>query len=288
MKKLPCELGDAPYRLVDIGPSIENSKAAQENGPSTSSGTEHDLAISERPITNIQALWDSLSFLPFDGEVCSFGTGDTLGLDDMDFSFLNSISPIRNMDNPCVAPLPNETMSPIMPIRSQVYKLSSVVQGWTPLSTENSHMEQAHLSMSGELAGFALQVDTASIPTQPFPHIVRDRILNMIFVAYSDRNPRIVEAFPSSEILSKLTNRYITSKVREINDFIHIPTLDWNSRRPELIAAMIAMGAVNSPSITARKFGFALQLTVRRATMQRVGTNLLSLISLIISTRGPS
>jgi hypothetical protein len=149
-------------------------------------------------------------------------------------------------------------------------------------------MEQAHLSMSGgELAGFTSQADTPSIPAQPFTHVVRDRILNIIFVAYSDRNPRIVESFPSSEILSKLASRYITwKKVRGINDFIHIPTLDWNSCRPELITAMIAMGAVNSPSVTVRKFGFALQLTVRRATMQRVGTTLLILISRYISTRG--
>lgn len=270
-KNLPCEPADVPDPLVEHGASGDNS-----NAPCYSSRGQQDSAASESTITGIQPLWNSLSLLPFGGEDCSFGTGDALDLGDMDFSFLNSISTFTNMDNPCVPVVPpNEPMSPIMPMRSQVYKLSSVVQGWMPLFTENSHMEQAHLSINGEVPGFTPQADTTSILTQPFPHFVRDRILNMVFNAYSDRNPRIVESFPSSEVLSKLTNRYITRKmVRQINDLIHIPTFDWNIRRPELIAAMIAMGAVDSPSVTLRKFGFALQLTVRRATMQRVGESL--------------
>ncbi|OJJ08339.1 hypothetical protein ASPVEDRAFT_179613, partial [Aspergillus versicolor CBS 583.65] len=264
-KNIPCETTAVPDPFVEHGPSGDNS-----NAPSSSPGGQQNSTTSESTIAGIQPFCNSFSLLPFGGEDCSFSTGDTLDLSDMDFSFLNSISTFTDMDSPCVVPPPNETMSPIMPMRSQVYKLSSVVQGWMPLSTENSHMEQAHLSINGEVPGFTPQTDTTSILVQPFPHFVRDRVLNMVFIAYSDRNPRIVESFPSSEVLFKLANRYITrKKVRHINDLIHIPTFDWNSSRPELIAAMIAMGAVDSPSVTLRKFGFALQLTVRRATMQR-------------------
>jgi hypothetical protein len=56
-----------------------------------------------------------------------------------------------------------------------------------------------------------------------------------------------------------------------ISDLVHLPTFEWKNTRPELLAAVIALSAVDGPSPAVRKFGFALQATVRRATIQRVG-----------------
>ncbi|KAF4848060.1 hypothetical protein CGCSCA4_v005337 [Colletotrichum siamense] len=48
-----------------------------------------------------------------------------------------------------------------------------------------------------------------------------------------------------------------------IYDFVHLPTLDLCKQAPELLGALIAIGALQAESIVARKFGYAMQEVVR-------------------------
>jgi hypothetical protein len=201
---------------------------------------------------------------------------DLAFLQQLDFSFLDDLQ-VTGGGNLDLWPIPP---APIMPHHSQVYRGSSVVQTWVPLPTENSGMERANLALASDnIQG--LQQFRGGAESAPLQHYIdnlaRDRMLNMVFMAYADKTAQIVESFPSAEILSRLVCHLLSQrKVKQISDLVHLPTFEWRNTRPELLAAVIALSAVDGPSPAVRKFGFALQATVRRATIQRVCHTFLS------------
>jgi hypothetical protein len=194
---------------------------------------------------------------------------DLAFLQQLDFSFLDQVTAGDGLNVWPTLP------APVMPHHSQVYRGSSVVQTWVPLPTENSGMERANLALASDNVQELqqLRVTAESAPAQHYiDNLARDRMLNMVFMAYADKTAQIVESFPSAEILSRLVCHLLSQrKVKQISDLVHLPTFEWKNTRPELLAAVIALSAVDGPSLAVRKFGFALQATVRRATIQRVG-----------------
>ncbi|KAE8136109.1 hypothetical protein BDV38DRAFT_294154 [Aspergillus pseudotamarii] len=215
-------------------------------------------------------LWTMASFFDMGDQATEpASTGDLTGVQYMDFSFLEEMN-TANETNISAPELPSNTHPSIMPISSQAYITSSVARAWVPLSTENGSMERANLALAGDIHEPPTKGNLEHVSLQLIAPAARDRILNMVFTAYPEKTGQIVEGFPSAEILSKLVYRYVSQrKVKRVDDFIHLPTFDWKSRRPELLAAMIAMGSIDGPSAAVRKFGYALQATVRRATIQR-------------------
>lgn len=232
------------------------------------------IALSEPILFSVpepDSLWTMANFFDTGDQIADpMSTSDLMDLQHTDFSFLDQMHAVDGTD--MVAPeIPNDTHASVIPVRPHTYSASSVARTWVPVSSEYEHMERANLALGGDIHDLAAkgQVDPGS------QHLIsvaaRDRILNMVFVACPEKTSQIVEGFPSADILSKLVYRYISQhKTRRIDDFIHCPTFDWKSRRPELLAAMIALGSVGGPSSAVRKFGYALQSTVRRATIQRV------------------
>ncbi|KAL2811539.1 hypothetical protein BJX63DRAFT_444084 [Aspergillus granulosus] len=227
---------------------------------------ETELAMLNNPLSN-SGLWTIPSL--FGGEQQPSATAsadeDLAFLQQLDFSFLDQITAGDGLDlwlNPPV---------PIMPHHSQVYRGSSVVQTWVPLPTENSGMERANLALTGDSVQFRGTAESGAAVFQHYiGNLARDRMLNMVFMAYSDKTAQIVETFPSAEILSRLVFHFVSQRrVQQIIDFVHLPTFNWKNARPELLAAVIALSAVDGPSPAVRKFGYALQATVRRATIQR-------------------
>ncbi|CAH0026747.1 unnamed protein product [Clonostachys rhizophaga] len=107
----------------------------------------------------------------------------------------------------------------------------------------------------------------------------RDRVLAILLNA-SRQNPslnRIVGSFPSLEVMDFLVQQFLASMARQPYDWIHFPTLRPASQLPEWIAIAAAAGAVSSPILCLRKFGFVLQEAVRTSITTQLEENNLAI-----------
>ncbi|KAF4415095.1 hypothetical protein F53441_14666 [Fusarium austroafricanum] len=94
----------------------------------------------------------------------------------------------------------------------------------------------------------------------------RDRILMMVVNSCrSDHLSKAVASFPSAELLDSLLQYYLTSDVSHATAFIHAASFNPNEKRPELVAAMAACGAVLTSDPALSKLGFAIQECLRVA-----------------------
>ncbi|KAK1829745.1 hypothetical protein QBC39DRAFT_332169 [Podospora conica] len=94
----------------------------------------------------------------------------------------------------------------------------------------------------------------------------RDSIVALVVKRCRPENQaRAMASFPSVELLDTLLQYYLTSSVAQADSFLHVPTFDPNEKRPELLAAMAAAGAVLTADPTLTKLGFAIQECVRTA-----------------------
>ncbi|KAJ2903383.1 uncharacterized protein MKZ38_009960 [Zalerion maritima] len=92
----------------------------------------------------------------------------------------------------------------------------------------------------------------------------RDKILTTIVQTCRSENlSRAITSFPSVELLDTLLQYYLTSPVARADSFLHTATFDPNQKRPELLAAMVACGAVLTSDPALSKLGFAIQESVR-------------------------
>jgi hypothetical protein len=100
----------------------------------------------------------------------------------------------------------------------------------------------------------------------------RDKILASIVQSLHFGNlARAVESFPSVELLDTLLQYYLASPVARSACFLHAATFDPNKKRPELLAAMVAGGAVLTADPALSKLGLAIQECLRAAIPLQVG-----------------
>ncbi|KAI1498590.1 hypothetical protein F5X99DRAFT_420471 [Biscogniauxia marginata] len=92
-----------------------------------------------------------------------------------------------------------------------------------------------------------------------FPQTTRDRLLIMLVNACESKNsPQIAASFPSCTNLCRLARSFLAWHVNQDATWIHIPTFNVGEARIELLAAIIAGGALRSPSRVVQKFGLAV------------------------------
>ncbi|PNH40538.1 hypothetical protein VD0004_g6480 [Verticillium dahliae] len=95
---------------------------------------------------------------------------------------------------------------------------------------------------------------------------IRDRILTLVIKSCRPGNlSKAVSSFPSVELLDTLVQYYLGSPMARTDSYIHTPTFDPNTKRPELVAAMAAAGAVLTLDPALVKLGYAIQESVRAA-----------------------
>lgn len=82
--------------------------------------------------------------------------------------------------------------------------------------------------------------------------------------------PRAVACFPSVSLLDSLFQFSLTSPGSHAKHWIHAPTLLAGQARPEVLAAIIAAGAVLTPDAAIRKVGYAIQEAIRTAVQVQV------------------
>jgi hypothetical protein len=102
----------------------------------------------------------------------------------------------------------------------------------------------------------------------------RDRILAMVVESCRPENlSRAIASFPSVELLETLFQFYLTSPIARADSYIHSATFDPNEKRPELLAAMAAAGAILTSDVTLTKLGYAIQECVRLAVPKHVSVS---------------
>ena len=92
-----------------------------------------------------------------------------------------------------------------------------------------------------------------------FPLAARDRLLAMMASACQPLEvPRVAAAFPSCDGLGRLVRSFLAWHMSQEDTWIHVPTFSVNDVKVELLAAIVAAGAVRSPSRAVQKFGLAV------------------------------
>lgn len=92
----------------------------------------------------------------------------------------------------------------------------------------------------------------------------RDRILSVVLTTVDhDKTAKSVLNFPSVELLDNLMNYYFFRQRDTLDIWIHSGSFRPNDSSPELLAAIVAAGAVLTHVPAIRKLGYALQEAVR-------------------------
>ena len=200
-------------------------------------------------------------------------------LDDIDFSFLNH-NTVINMDQASPPHLPLSSVSETSPtstttgVGAEAYRRSQVHRGWEPATGENHELEHQNLILAHNVRteSFRASSGTWCAVKKPLSLSMRDRILAMILrTASAQATERTVASFPSAQVLGDLIHLALV-RLQELpaSSLIHLPSFDLDQQRPELLASLIAYGSISSPSPAVRKFGYAIQETVRIAINQLV------------------
>ena len=218
-------------------------------------------------------LGDTLNFVP----VGDYGQPEQYpALEDVDFSFLNDLSlPELPSLLPLSPPSDATSQQSTIAIGAEAYKGMTSLSTWTPRQGDNYQREQQDLILSQHARPLTHSVhlsDSRAFPKKDLPHTQRDQILAMVVrTASRAASSRIVSSFPSVDILRDLIHHALHHmRERQVGNFIHVPSFNLGKQRPVLLGALIAYGCVTSPSPEARKFGYALQETVRVAINELV------------------
>ena len=144
-----------------------------------------------------------------------------------------------------------------------------------PNSNDHGAAEEHNLSLPAAFADH--KAPEARIPLQSrvtgarLGVAARDKILTLVVQSCKGENvARAVAAFPSLKLLDTLVQYYLSSPVAQADSFLHAATFDPNNKRPELVAAMAAGGAVLTADPALTKLGYAIQECVRVAVPKLV------------------
>ncbi|TLD08070.1 hypothetical protein PspLS_10588 [Pyricularia sp. CBS 133598] len=143
---------------------------------------------------------------------------------------------------------------------------------WRFVPNKNDHggNEEQNLSLPTEDIGTSpesrIHFQQGLATAEPLRTSTRDKILCMIVEnCRPDNRVKAVSSFPSTDLLNVLIQFYLTSTISQPESFIHLASFSPNTARPELVAGIIAHGAVMTLDPTFVKLGFAIQECVRVA-----------------------
>ncbi|KAF2725225.1 hypothetical protein K431DRAFT_281177 [Polychaeton citri CBS 116435] len=208
-------------------------------------------------------------------ELFDFGVETNLELNDLDLSFLDTYNNSNPFDlrTPSIGYpatgsdiMPSFTSAPVPPLDTATLPKASVWR-FRPISKDSGSAEQANLSLPTPTS---LDIDRR-VTCEPLSQTSRDKILAMILSTCKPNNiPRSVACFPSIGLLDSLFQFSLTSPGSHAKHWIHAPTLLAGQTRPEVLAAIIAAGAVLTPDAAIRKVGYAIQEAIRTSIQVQV------------------
>ncbi|KAJ4009023.1 hypothetical protein NW752_008973 [Fusarium irregulare] len=157
---------------------------------------------------------------------------------------------------------------------------------WDPVAKDNAFGEQGNLPVSKkEVASIQAQTSKGGLRRvidQKLDFAARDGVLALVLGACQPdaMSSRISGSFPSADLLDTMLHVFLNSHTNLVSDYIHFPTFKLNEQEPEWIAGAAAAGAVLTPIPTLRKFGYALQESVRIVMPRRFEENNESILNL--------
>ncbi|MCJ1472603.1 hypothetical protein MMC13_001252 [Lambiella insularis] len=270
-ERVPSVVADASQTIDIPRPDISNHSYASHS--LFDEPTDHappPLPFADGALSNNTFRHDVLEYTSaIPGYGCQVDFESDASLQNMDFSFLDASWINTGTPAPVIGASPAKSVA----LGSEAYRGSEVTLSWDPRQQENSGQEHPNLALPNNVgttrppsrAARRLPQDALSVAT-------RDRILSMILETTSPATTgRFITSFPTTEILTNLIHHaFVHIREKQLSQFIHLPSFRMNAQRPELLAALIAYGAVVSPSIEVRKFGYAMQEAVRVAIQSRI------------------
>ncbi|KAI5194028.1 hypothetical protein E4T39_08818 [Aureobasidium subglaciale] len=140
---------------------------------------------------------------------------------------------------------------------------------WSPSSQDHRSAEHGGLSLPHDWARQEgiLQPD-ADFSAKRMRPTDRERVMGLLLTYCSKQHlARMVSTFPSTGSLDGLVHRFLRSQTSGHEPWIHIPTFDPTTTRPELLAAVLAYGACSTPVEVMTKLGYAMIDIVRTAVI---------------------
>lgn len=200
-------------------------------------------------------------------DVLDFGIYDNFELNDTDLGQLNRYNmslalqpePQCNEDISYPPSRGEESHQPALSkLTTEAFQRS--LWRWHPEKADHGQVENMNLHLPIDVGVVAAHRPCKERLAQP----ARDKIMAMLFSACDPAViSKIITQFPSVEILDSLMQQCLYLHSSRSDSWIHVPTFQTNSVKPELLAIVIATGAVNSPIPVIRKLGFALQEATR-------------------------
>ena len=187
-----------------------------------------------------------------------------LGLTDGDLEFLDSLN---NQDVlygnwTTTDQMPREGLSggtePAEITDNNAYH-DSPLANWTPRTEDNAYMDQEYLSVPKYLDNPRSTSPKPRVSSEHLSKESRDSAFAIVVQMCQRRNvTRIMQCFPSAELLDSLIRDYFLRQRTQLDTWIHGPSMQLNKESPEMILALAAAGAVMSPVEAIQKLGYAL------------------------------
>ena len=198
-----------------------------------------------------------------------------LGLTDGDLVFQDSLN---NQDalygNWTTDQIPREDLpsdtEPADLVDSNAYH-ESPLANWTPRTEDNAYMDQEYLSVPKHLDNPKSTAPKPRVSAEHLSKESRDSAFAIVVQMCQRRNvTRIMQCFPSAELLDSLIQDYFLRQRTQLDTWIHGPSMQLNKECPEMILALAAAGAVVSPVEAIQKLGYALLEIARLHLCQKV------------------
>ena len=179
--------------------------------------------------------------------------------------------PFESTFTPYAATMGSSSENSMAGVGADAFK-GSLIGSWTPQPEDSSMMERQNLVVPKNVDTMAIFTGSKAVLNEPLSLNTRDRILGMVLeTCPHSASSRIIASFPSAEFLNNCIEYYFSRRHEEqIDSYIHLPTLQPNNQRAELLAMLAGAGAVCTASSLIRKLGYALQESVRHALQRRV------------------
>ncbi|KAJ5490007.1 C6 and C2H2 transcription factor [Penicillium expansum] len=193
------------------------------------------------------------------------GTNFELGLTDADIEFFDSFNRPGPPHQPRV--IPEQSAPRGIPASPEILNHvgtnplhHSPLSHWTPCAEDNAYMDLHYLSVPQHL-------DTPESTGVPRPRIFSERLSKesrdaafalVVKICQRDSSNRIMQCFPSVELLDNLIQSFFTQQRSKIDTWIHESTMLVNQESPEMILTLAAAGAVCSDVEAIQRLGYAM------------------------------
>ncbi|KAJ5372052.1 C6 and C2H2 transcription factor [Penicillium concentricum] len=254
------DLNDSAHEQ-EIWPTDQSEEG--QNGASVSSLQYESLNQEMEGLNAIQLMeYDQLNVYG--------GMNFELGLTDEDLEFLDSLDrmgppqrPRVIEEQPAQRGIPTGSEFPSHVETNPLH--NSPLSHWTPRAEDNAYMDQHYLSVPKHLdTPESIDVSRPRIFAEPLSKESRDAAFALVVKMCQQKAlNRIMQCFPSAELLDSLIQVFFTQQRSNIDIFIHESTMQLNQESPEMILTLAAAGAVRSDVEAIQRLGYAMMEVAR-------------------------